>query len=148
MADVNLWQTALVSLASALVGGSFVHFLSLKREKTSKRRDIVVKYKMDLWRLIDKSNGLAAETASSEEFDPFNWEEISREIQLLGTDKQIAMVKEIASAMGTNVEVPFVPLMKSLQDELRQELGMKQAAVPYFWIRIKKAAQDKLKITS
>ena len=141
------WNALAIPLLSALIGGLVVHFLSLRREKASKRRETMVKYKMELWRLIDKSNGLAAEASDGESFDPSNWEEITREIQLLGTDTQIEMVKQITNGIGLDKEVPFVALMKSLQDDLREELGMSKANAPYFWTRIKKSAQPKSEIT-
>ena len=140
--------TPVISFFAAIAGGLVAHFLSLSREKTSKRREIMIKYKMELWRLIDKSNGLAAETVGDKSYDAANWEEIVREIQLLGTDEQIAMVKKIAAAIGTDKDVPFVPLMKSLQDELRHELGMKKAVVPYFWTRVTKSSPVKSEIKS
>jgi hypothetical protein len=129
---------------SAVVGGVIVHFLTASRERAAKRREILVRGKAELWKLLDKSNGLADESVGKLNYDVLNWEEISREIQLLGTDEQIKMVQEITVGIGKDVKVPYPELMKSLQNELRQELGMKKSKVPYFWTRIRKFDVEKI----
>jgi hypothetical protein len=139
------WATAGVSFLSAIGGGLIVHYLSLSRERIAKRREILVRGKMELWKLVDQNNGLAADSAGVSRSDPTKWEEIVREVQLLGTDDQIKMVKEITDNFGKENESSIFPrLMKSPQNELRNELGMKNSTTPYFWVRINTGAKDKL----
>jgi hypothetical protein len=138
------WGNAALSLVAAVIGGAIAHHLTLSRDKAAKRREILVRGKTDLWKLIDKSNGVAEDAIGNNSYDLANWEEISRDIQLLGTDEQIVMVKKITDSIGKKAEdVEFPQLMKSLQNELRQELGMEKSSVPYFWIRTKKTSQQK-----
>jgi hypothetical protein len=137
MVDVSMWQTALISLGSALVGGSFVHFLAGRRDIDSKRRDLVVKHKMELWKLIDQQNGLAAKSLGIDVPDLTPWEQIVREIQLLGTNEQILWVHEIVNGVNTGNQVSFNPLLDSLKKELRNELGLQDSSHPYFWFRVK-----------
>jgi hypothetical protein len=142
------WTSVAIPLVSAVVGGLLVHFLALSREKAAKRREIIVRGKMEVWKLLDRNNGLAADSVGAKVSNPKDWEEIVREIQLLGSDTQIKMIDEITSNIKSETVSPLYPLlMKSLQNDLRRDLGMKESKHPYFWFRIElkqtQAVKDK-----
>jgi hypothetical protein len=130
--------TTLYALSSAVIGGLLVHYLSIKRDRASKRRELVVMKKMELWKAIDAQNGLAEDTLGNQKPEISGWENIVRDIQLLGSNNQIELVHEIIKGIHNKVEVSFNPLLNSLQSELRRELGMEAANRGYFWFRVER----------
>jgi hypothetical protein len=132
------WTTPLISFCAAVGGGLVAHFLSVKRDKASKRRELVVMKKMELWKAVDAQNGLAEDALGNKKPDISGWEDIVRDVQLLGTNKQIELVHEIIKGIGKKTEVSFNPLLNSLQSELRSELGIEEAKRGYFWFRVER----------
>jgi hypothetical protein len=142
--EVPFWVMPITSLVAAIIGGLIVHFSSIWREKAAKRRELLVKGKMELWNLLDKNNGVAAESIGRTELDLSSWEEITRSVQLFGTDKQMKLWQKAMSLEIKDEVGPYSELMKSLQNDVRSEVGMKKSYVPYFWMRIKKESNESL----
>jgi hypothetical protein len=133
--DVSWWQTALISLVSALLGGAFVHFLASRRDRESKRRELVTKHLIELWRKIDALNSIAATTVGAPEPDVSGWSEIVGDIQLFGSEKQIELIHKFAREFGAQKFSDTTELLDSLRYSLRKELGLSEPKQKYLWFR-------------
>jgi hypothetical protein len=129
MADASLWQTAVVSLGSALVGGYFVHLLSGLRERNSKRRELVTKYLIEIWQTIESVN------KSKENDALLRFEKPVADIQLFGSDSQIEIVHSIVNEIVKNQTSDTTDLLVNLRDSLRNELGLPKLSHKFFWFR-------------
>jgi hypothetical protein len=138
--SLGQWGAPLLSFVSALLGGLVAHYLSMYRDRASKRRELGLKSKMELWKLIDGQNTGAAMAMGRDEPNISEWEGIVRDIQLLGTSEQIEQVLNIVKGMNEQKDVSFNPLLNSIQKEIRKELGMSPATTQYFWFRGQKKA--------
>ncbi len=129
MADTSLWQTAVVSLVAALVGGYFVHFLSGLRDRNSKRRELVTKYLIEIWQTIESVN-------KSEESNVLRrLEKPIADIQLFGSDHQVKIAHSIVNEIVKNQTSDTTDLLVDLRDSLRDELGLPKLQHKFFWFR-------------
>jgi hypothetical protein len=131
----------LIPFLSALVGGLVAHLLSISRDQTAKRRELTVKSKMELWKLIDEQNNAASRSIGTPNPDLKAWEEIVRDVQLLGTNEQIKLVEKIVNGVHAKEKVSLKPLLESLQKEIRRELGLNIHTPSYFWFRTRNISQ-------
>ena len=115
---IPLLTTTLVAVAGWLVG----HALNARRDRRNKRREIRVQYLVEAYRNLE--SGTCRGAIHGTEFAaPF--ESAIADIQLLGTNAQAQMAKELAGAIAAKQEnVSAGPLLMSLRDALREELDL------------------------
>jgi hypothetical protein len=138
MTDVSLWQTGLVSVFSAAIGGVIVHLSASRRDREIKRRDLVTKHLIELWQKIDLQNIIATQAVGAPEPDPKAWPDIVANIQLFGSDAQIQMMHKFVQEFHGQKISDTTDLLNDLRDSLRKELGLEKPQQPYFWFRIHK----------
>jgi hypothetical protein len=135
MADISLWQTAAVSVGSALVGGAFVHILAGRRDRDTKRRELVTKHLIELWRKIDAQNSIATAMVGDPEPDLSGWSEIVGDIQLFGSERQVELIHKVAHEINTDKFSDTTELLNGLRSSLRKELGLPEPKLKYIWFR-------------
>ncbi|WYD81120.1 MAG: hypothetical protein V8K32_01780 [Candidatus Electrothrix gigas] len=101
---------------------ALVHYLTSKRDRQNKRREIRVQYLIEAYRKLEAgvSRGPIHGTEHGKGF-----ESAIADIQLLGSDEQARMAKEFTTAIATRKDDASVgPLLMSLRDALRSELDL------------------------
>nr|VFJ91468.1 MAG: hypothetical protein BECKH772A_GA0070896_100326 [Candidatus Kentron sp. H]VFJ92610.1 MAG: hypothetical protein BECKH772B_GA0070898_1003129 [Candidatus Kentron sp. H]VFJ99337.1 MAG: hypothetical protein BECKH772C_GA0070978_100317 [Candidatus Kentron sp. H] len=107
----------------AFSGWFVVHVLNASRDRRNKRREIRVKYLIEAYRNLESASNRGPIHGTS--FGSRSESAIA-DIQLLGTEGQIRMAKEVATAIAekhANSDV-IRALLMSLRDELRKELDL------------------------
>jgi hypothetical protein len=115
---IPLLTTTVVAVAGWLVG----HALNAHRDRRNKRREIRVQYLIEAYRHLE--SGTCRGSIHGMEFAaPF--ESAIADIQLLGTTDQARMAKDLATAIAQRrADASAGPLLMSLRDALREELGL------------------------
>ncbi len=138
----RLWQTAIVSIFSAFIGGFFVHFLATRRDRDSKRRELVTKHLIELWRKIDSQNTVANNAVGAPEHDPSGWAQIVGDIQLFGSEEQVELTHKFANGYANQNTSDTTELLESLKHGLRNELGLSKLKQNYFWFRVRRKSDN------
>jgi hypothetical protein len=131
MPDPNpLLLTAIVSLVSALVGGTFVHFLTKRRDRDTKRRELVTKHLIEIWGDLDAAG------RPKNNSDVLKMEKAVSNIQLFGSEKMMEMARAAAIEMSAVHTTDLTKLLTGLRDALRSELGLPATSQKYLALRI------------
>jgi len=128
--DVKLLLTLISSAVMAIAGWFVVHQLSLRRERTAKRRDLRVQYLIDAWRKLANA---ANRTDNSRTNDI---EGAIADIQLFGSAKQIDLAQKFATEFAKKGGALLDELLEELRDDLRNELKLGSIAVNIKSLRI------------
>jgi hypothetical protein len=124
------WE--LIASSAVVVIGWFIgRYFEAKRDRANKSRDIRVEY------LLKSYRGLAR-LAIHREFAPVaeDVEAAVADIQLLGTPKQVGMIRSHVQDWAEGKETAFDDLMFCLRTELRKELEMVEIDTPIRWFHI------------
>ena len=119
------WQLLiplLITTGVAVLGWLVGHALNAKRDIKNKRREIQVQYLVEAYRRLEAGTcrGPIHETEFGKGF-----ESAIADIQLLGTEDQAQMAKELAVAIASRREDTSAgPLLMSLRNSLRHELNL------------------------
>lgn len=113
----------LTTAGVAILGWYIVHALNARRDRNNKRREVRVQYLIEAYRRLEAGVGRGS-IDSSREFAR-GFESAIADIQLFGTDDQVQIAKNMATTISTRREGASVePLLLSLRDALRAELGL------------------------
>ena len=135
----NLLLPLLVTTALGVVGWIVAHRLASTRDQRSKRREVRLGFLLEAYRKLEAGalRGPIHENAFADGF-----ESAIADIQLLGTTEQTRMAKNLAQAIADHApDATASPLLLSLRDELRQQLGLETLGEPPVHFRLQKAAQ-------
>ena len=119
------WQLLvplLITTGVAILGWLVGHYLTSKRDRQNKRREIRVQYLIEAYRNLEAgaSRGPIHETEFGKGF-----ESAIADVQLLGSDEQARMADELAIAIATRQDGASTgPLLMSLRNALRYELDL------------------------
>jgi hypothetical protein len=119
------WQLLiplLVTTVVAIIGWLIGHYLNSQRDRQNKRREVRVQYLIDAYRRLEagSSRGAIDKTEYGKGF-----ESAIADIQLLGSEEQARMAKEVAIAIATRKSnASSGPLLMSLRNALRNELDL------------------------
>jgi hypothetical protein len=121
-------------ITSAVIGiVSFVasHQFAAWRDRESKRREQRINYLITTFRALAKS-------ANNPDFHQFSdsLEQAIADIQLFGSVDQIQLAQEFAKEFANNQSASPDPLLKSLWNDLRKEMGQKEYKGKYIWFRL------------
>jgi hypothetical protein len=114
---------------SALIGGTITHFLSLNRERASKRRELVTKYMIEIWQTIESANRSKEANTLKRLERPF------ADIQLFGSDETVELAREAVNGIAEGQGADVTKLLNNLRDNLRKELGLKHTESKFFSFR-------------
>jgi hypothetical protein len=112
------WFTPSISFLAAIIGGFVAHYLSISRERASKRRELVTKHLIEIWN--DFEIALAAENMSELK----KYERAMSNIQLFGSKKLIELAKSFNANWIAGKSADSTDLRNNLRAELRKELGL------------------------
>jgi hypothetical protein len=111
--------TLLIPTVVAIVSWFVGSWLSVRRDRANKRRDLRVQYLIEAYRrLVTASN----RNPSQSQFEDL--ESAVDDIQLFGTPKQVAAAQEFARRMAEDREAPLDMLLADLRADLRKELKL------------------------
>lgn len=129
-----------ITVLGVFFGWYVVHYLSAKRDKKNKQRDIILNYLISVFRTL-------ADCSKREPAPEYNrkMESALADIQLFGDEQQIEMAKTFMNkykensekAKGGTFEVPLDPLLKDLRNNLREELNLSAINENVQWFRLK-----------
>lgn len=111
--------TTVVAVASWFVGS----WLSLRRDRASKRRDLRVQYLIEAYRRLQNAGHRPLIPPHSSDM-----ESAIADIQLFGTQSQAAAAKKLAEDLAGQGSASLDDLLLSLRAELRKELRLEQIA--------------------
>lgn len=118
----HLLTPLLVTTGVAILGWLVGHYLNSKRDRQNKRREIRVQYLIEAYRNLE--TGTCRDLIHGTEFGK-GFESAIADIQLLGSDDQARMAKELAIAIANRqLPVSAGPLLMSLRNALRHELDL------------------------
>ncbi len=115
----------------AVAGWFFAHWLTSKRDRLSKRRELRLK---GLEKAYLKVAGTAHRELTPEMKRDF--EDFVSEIQLYGTPNQIKLMSELVEAFVRRDKIiSFDAILEDLRDSLRSELNMERISGHVWWYR-------------
>ncbi len=125
---IPLLATTLV----AIVGWFAAHQLSAARDRTNKRRELRVQYLIDAYRKLEA----ASNRQEAEEIHVASLESAVADLQLFGTQAQVAKTTQFVKEFAERGEAPLGELLFELRQDLRQELRLDAAPGRIMHIRI------------
>ena len=118
---------ALVALAVALL----THFFTSARDKSNKRREQRINYLVGAFRALAK----ASNHPRLHEVAP-DLEQAIADIQLFGTQEQVRLAHEFVDALASQGSASLDPLLLSVRNGLRSELGAPSIKSNIMWLRV------------
>ncbi|MBB6146917.1 hypothetical protein HNQ77_004898 [Silvibacterium bohemicum] len=115
----------------ALIVVSLSHFFTSHRDQVNRRREQRIEYLVTVFRALSKANNHPRLYEVADDV-----EQAVADIQLFGTPEQVRLVQEFATALGTKHEAELNPLLISLRDDLRSDLGAQSIPQRLIWLRI------------
>lgn len=107
----------MVAIISWFVGS----WLSVRRDRANKRRELRVQYLIEAYRRLQNAGHRAPVPPYSSEM-----ESAVADIQLFGTRDQAVAAKKLATDLAEQGSASLDPLLLSLRRELRKELRLEQ----------------------
>ena len=128
---MQVWVAPIMTLVSAVVGavvgGFFVHKLTMSRELLAARRARRTDYLISAYRrLIDAANRRTG--ISKEQIDGL--EAALGDVMLLGEAEEIVAARTFVVEMSKNHGAELDPLIQALRTSLRRELELGEVAMP------------------
>ena len=126
---IPLVATTIVAIAGWLVG----HRLESNRDQKNKKREIRLDYLIrayrDLGMAADRDPGSPQQALLESAF---------HDVQLFGSPSQLAILDAILREYMDCQHTTLNPLLSELRRDLRQELGLPEATLPFAFFRVKK----------
>ena len=120
------WIKILSTVLLALIGWFIVHYLSSKRDRNNKKRDLRTNYLIEAYRNIEKACG-------HKDYLPAalnrTIESAIADVQLFGTKQQIELARQFTDEMNKNSFADPRGLLVNLRSELRRELNLEQVSM-------------------
>lgn len=107
----------IISSALIILGWGITYYLTQKSNVEDKKREVVVQHLIEAWRAI-------ADSAYRDNSGNSHLEKAIMDIQLFGTEEQVKLAQEFALALAEGDGADAMPLVRSLRDSLRKELGI------------------------
>ena len=138
---------SIIGLMGTLIGAFFVvlgwvvsHWLTVTREITAKRREQHLNFLIPTYRTLSKLIPYTR-AGRAEEIDD-DLQSAMADLQFLGTPEQIQMAQDFMNNAVQRHSVNPEPLLTSLRDELRKELGKEKVFGSLRWIALWKYEND------
>lgn len=127
----------LVPAVAAVVVVALTHVFTSARDRENKRREQRIAYLVGVFRALSKANNHPRLHEVAGEV-----EQAVADIQLFGTPEQIKLAHQFAIDLGTKKSAELNPLLLSLRDSLRREIGADRAEGRVVWLRIGRGTRD------
>ena len=135
---LTLLVPTLVAVASWFIGS----WLSVRRDRATKRRDLIVQHLIDAYRQLAKATNRVELDLHLAHLDA-----AIVDIQLFGNAEQIAAAQAFARQLADHQVADLGNLLSSLRNELRQELRHADIAGPVVVLR-QKVGQENIEHSS
>ncbi len=123
----------IATVSIAVVGWVVGHYFTTKRDKNHKRREISIEHLINAYRIL--TNEISHRQQSNERSTKL--ENILSDIQLFGSTEQVELAKQLAVEVATGGEFQLDPLINSLRNDLRKQLGLCSINGNVKWLRFK-----------
>jgi len=123
--------TLLIPTAVAIVSWFVGSWLSVRRDRANKRRDLRVQYLIEAYRRL-------ATATNRKETDAAYFAGLDSalvDVQLFGSESQIAAAQEFAKQLAEHREAQLDKLLSSLRGDLRRELKLESVEGPIVVLR-------------
>lgn len=127
LSSVEFWKIALPSII-AIVLAVISHQFAISRQLAEQRRKQRIEYLISSFTALMMYSNNQDKRVASEKL-----REASISIQFLGTSGQVEMMRTILAGLGAGETVNLDPLIFSLRDDIRRELGIEQVSGPVYW---------------
>ena len=130
---MNWTLISTVGIPGALVvaGWFLAHWLTARRELTSKRREARLKAVEAAYMRIATSSNRPISPDIAEKLETF-----VSEIQLYGTPHQLELMGALVESFKRGEAVSYDEILVSLRDTIRKELRLEPAKGPVWWFRL------------
>lgn len=135
--DFGLLITLIITALVAIAGWFFTHRFSLNREREAKRREMIVRYLINAWRMLESN-------AQRDKISNLEIESAIADIQLFGTNNQIELAHKVADNLVNESGANLNDLLETLRSNLRGELKLEAAEKKIRYLRIGKQKENKL----
>ena len=115
----------------AVIGWIIAHHYANKRAITSKRREIVTEHLINTYRVLANEISQRGKTPENTKY----LEDILSDIQLFGSIEQVNLARTLAIEACEKECFELDPLINSLRNDLRTELGLVPVATNVHWLR-------------
>ena len=112
-----------LSVIIAVIGWIIAHYFTSKRDVSNKKREIRLNYLIEVYLIL--TNDLT-ERGNIDSKKAEIIEKIISQVQLLGSKKQVELVKTLADSIGKGEIIEYDTLINSLRDDLRKELELEK----------------------
>ncbi|MCT7578371.1 hypothetical protein [Aliarcobacter butzleri] len=121
-----------LSVIIAVIGWIIGHYFTSKRDVSNKKREIRLNYLIEVYLIL--TNDLT-ERGNIDSKKAEIIEKIISQVQLLGSKKQVELVKTLADSIGKGEIIEYDTLINSLRDDLRKELELEKIEGNVHWAR-------------
>jgi hypothetical protein len=129
------WKIGLPLLVTAVLtmSGWFVgHWVSTRKDRSNKKRDLRTNYLIECFRRIEYAGNRVLDEAGRRQL-----EAAIADVQLFGSTEQAAAASVFAHGIADRDDNALAgPLLQMLRDELRHELDLPVVDVPMFHLRL------------
>ena len=122
----------MLSVIIAVIGWIIAHYFTSKRDVSNKKREIRLNYLIEVYLIL--TNDLT-ERGNIDSKKAEIIEKIISQVQLLGSKKQVELVKTLADSIGKGEIIEYDTLINSLRDDLRKELELEKIEGNVHWAR-------------
>ena len=120
-----------VTISLAVIGWLIGHYFTARRDVANKRRELVIGHLIDAYRVITNE---VSHRPESEERN-IKLENILSDIQLFGSQQQIALAKQLADDVAAGGVFELNELIASLRNDLRGQLNLSAVKGNVKWLR-------------
>jgi len=127
------WIKLIVTIVLAILGWIVVGWVNARRDKSNKRRELVVEHLINAYRILAQEVGRRETTLENIK----KFENLMTEIQLFGSKEQIELARKISHETAEKGVSVIDPLIDSLRKSLRKELLLEEVNDKTIWLRFK-----------
>ncbi len=120
-----------VTVTLAVIGWIVAHFFTVRRDLASKRRELSTAHLIDAYRIL--TNEVSHRDLNHDR--NMKLENILSDIQLFGSVEQVQLARQLAEDVAAGHVFELDPLINSLRDDLRSQLGLTRVKGNIKWLR-------------
>jgi hypothetical protein len=132
--NTDISWSLIISSIIIVIGWFIVHYFSQKRDFNNKKREIVIEYLIKTYRVL--ANDVLQRNLLSSPESKKALEDILSDLQLIGSEEQVQMARELADAAASGSDYDLSPIINNLRQSLRQELKLKHIEGNIIWLRL------------
>jgi hypothetical protein len=131
--NVHPLLTLLIPTVVAIVSWFAGSWLSVRRDRANKRRDLRVQYLIEAYRRLATATNRKEKETDAEYFAELDSAIV--DVQLFGSADQIAFAQQFARELAEHRVAQLDKLLSSLRHDLRKELKLKRIEGPIVVLR-------------